>query len=616
MSDVKFEDFSKKRVKLDRLRRLLKKKFVGIDEVIDEIMSSVEAWYLMPELLTRPTIVNLWGTTGVGKTELVDTIAKELGFANRYTKIELAGTGSRGYSVLELFTSKSNVVSQQQNMIFFDEFQNFRTIDKKGNDITDKEHSDFWELLNDGKIATKRELREITDDFRSLVTSRSSSAKLVKSTWMGTEYELTRIKSVLGLDESITQLGEWTIKKMNRTLKRHARNAFHKLDCTKSLIVIAGNLDEAYRFSDQVDEIDLDADDYHELSKKVNFLTIKKALTARFKPEQIARLGNTHVIYPCLSKSAYQKLIKMSINSVRTHLKKIAGIDLIVRKSVLDLIYQNGVFPTQGARPVFTTVREVVENNIPKIAVFCIDLNTTEAAMDYKDGQIVVTASDKELSLPYEGKVNALKAKKTKDELSIVAVHEAGHAVMFASQFGIAPEKISIDTVSGGKAGFVKNPNIYPSKEFMEKEVMVLLAGQCAEQAVFGKEMTSAGASQDIEVATEIVCNMTRQYGLSSSVGKYGSESDLSSGTVITESKNEIIEDALAELQTRARAETAVNESIILELARVLLESRYMTREDFVKFMKDRGVAVTTDSKVFPKYNDILERKLRELDER
>lgn len=616
MSNLDSEAFSKKRDNLSKLRRTLKRKFVGIDEVIDEVVSSIEAWYLMPELLTRPTIINLWGTTGVGKTELVDTIAKELGFSKRYTKIELAGATSKGYSVLELFTSKSNVVSQQQNMIFFDEFQNFRTIDRKGNDIPDKDHTDFWELLNDGKIATKRELREITDDFRNLMPRRrGSSVKLVKNTWMGSEYELNRIKSVLGLKEDIRELENWTVKRMYRALKRDSENAFHKLDCTKSLIVVAGNLDEAYRFSEEVDEVDLDADDFHQLSKKVNFLTIKKALTTRFKPEQIARLGNTHIIYPCLSKKAYKKLISMSVTSVRKHLKKITGIDLTVHKTVLDVIYDNGVFPAQGARPVFTTIREVVENNIPKLALFCTDHNALTATMSYKDKELIIDADGNILKLPYEGKVHALKAKKTDNELAVVAVHEAGHALMFSKVFGIAPEKIAIDTVSGGKAGFVKNPNTFPSKEFLEKEIMVLLAAQCAEEEIFGSSMVSAGASQDIEVATEIACKMVRQYGFSSSTGRYGSETDLSSGSIITKSKDETIENIISELKTRVKTEVAVLKPTILRLADLLLQKKFLSRGQFIKFLTENNIEATVEEKVLPNYKEVLDEKLRELDE-
>ena len=47
----------------------------------------------------------------------------------------------------------------------------------------------------------------------------------------------------------------------------------------------------------------------------LNLLSIKKALWKRFKPEQIARFGNIHVIYPSLSKLSYYGIIKKKIKN-------------------------------------------------------------------------------------------------------------------------------------------------------------------------------------------------------------------------------------------------------------------------------------------------------------
>ena len=66
-----------------------------------------------------------------------------------------------------------------------------------------------------------------------------------------------------------------------------------------------GNLDESFSMSSDCEESGIDADVFHDFSLKINILTIKKALKLRFKPEQIARLGNMHVIYPSLSKKTY-----------------------------------------------------------------------------------------------------------------------------------------------------------------------------------------------------------------------------------------------------------------------------------------------------------------------
>jgi ATP-dependent Clp protease ATP-binding subunit ClpA len=65
-----------RRKALQKIAKELKGDFVGLDEIIDEIIRNIEVWYVMPEVITRPVIVNLWGMTGVGKTDLVRRLVR------------------------------------------------------------------------------------------------------------------------------------------------------------------------------------------------------------------------------------------------------------------------------------------------------------------------------------------------------------------------------------------------------------------------------------------------------------------------------------------------------------------------------------------------------------
>ena len=55
---------------LQAIAAQLKTELIGIDDVIDRVIGAVRAWYVMPQLITRPVIVCLWGLTGTGKTQL------------------------------------------------------------------------------------------------------------------------------------------------------------------------------------------------------------------------------------------------------------------------------------------------------------------------------------------------------------------------------------------------------------------------------------------------------------------------------------------------------------------------------------------------------------------
>jgi len=90
---------------------------------------------------------------------------------------------------------------------------------------------------------------------------------------------------------------KWTREKKIDILKAALSNVhtFEGDSYSKMLIFISGNIDEAYEMSGDVSNSDIDADVFHEFSKKINIINIKNALTKRFKPEQIARFGNNHI---------------------------------------------------------------------------------------------------------------------------------------------------------------------------------------------------------------------------------------------------------------------------------------------------------------------------------
>jgi cell division protease FtsH len=87
----------------ERLRQIaieLKTELFGIDEVIDRVIDAVRAWYVLPDIITRPVIVNLWGLTGTGKTQLTRSLAKKLGFYDRLIEVQMDGFSNGGGEAL------------------------------------------------------------------------------------------------------------------------------------------------------------------------------------------------------------------------------------------------------------------------------------------------------------------------------------------------------------------------------------------------------------------------------------------------------------------------------------------------------------------------------------
>ena len=111
--------------------------------------------------------------------------------------------------------------------------------------------------------------------------------------------------------------------------------------------------------------------------------------------------------------------------------------------------------------------------------------------------------------------------KISEKDKKLTAYHEAGHAIV--SQF--LPTQTAVKEVSiiprgmaGGYTMYKSDEDkFYVSKTEMEEKLIALLGGRAAEKIVL--DDISTGASNDIEVATNIAKNMITVYGMSESIG-------------------------------------------------------------------------------------------------
>ena len=545
-----------RKAKLKEVGENLKAHFVGLDSIIDKILVNIETWYIMPELITRPVIVCLFGPTGVGKTDLVRRLVKQLDFTDRYCEVELANKQpSWQRSIAGVFRESNRMESGKPSIVLLDEIQNFRTIDEDGAEIADYELKDVWELLSDGKLPYKVEIESLLSmlweyskkdvmakeamkvpksikmqhypkrygppNGRSKKYKRTKSVVLDDISEEGISYyQLSYFKSTLRLDEPIEDIALWTdAKKKSVIIQRLVdKSIYEEEDYTKSLIFISGNLDEAYGYTKNAKEVDIDADILCEKSKKISILDIKEALGKRFRPEQISRMGNMHIIYPSLGRESFETIIKRRIDVITQGVKSKTGIDLVIDPSIQKLIYDNGVFPTQGTRPVFSTISEILESSLPDFLMMVMLNGEKSLTISYENNAIVGKIDDKVLRKPFIGNLDVLRDRKQKNKnrKALSAVHEAAHAVSHAILFKMSPNQIVASPVSEDMEGFVYSQDICYSKQMVRNRVCVLLAGQEAEKMIFGDLNQTSGASDDLRKATGFVASMIRRWGMDS----------------------------------------------------------------------------------------------------
>ena len=110
----------------------------------------------------------------------------------------------------------------------------------------------------------------------------------------------------------------------------------------------------------------------------------------------------------------------------------------------------------------------------------------------------------------------------TDTEKRIVSYHEVGHALVAALQKHSQPvSKITIVPHTSGALGYTmqmpEEEKFLSSREELLVELQTLLGGRAAEQVVFG--ISTTGAANDIERATDLARKMVTQYGMSEKFG-------------------------------------------------------------------------------------------------
>jgi hypothetical protein len=583
----------------------LKKKFVGLDAIIDKLIDSISVWYMMPELQTRPLIVCLWGLTGVGKTDLVRNLVAELEVRDKFVEVQLDNTANSGDRI-QHFLDRTSIEPEDQSILLLDEVQRFRTVDSKANEIDSSAFKDVWMLLSDGRFQSNSEkkmdlMRMLLQDLywedageEELKESEDTPDKKKKRKrkysfgyWIASDLKrLTKTKA------SLEDIMKWDQQRKTEEIMAALKDdsTFEGSKYSKLLVIISGNLDEAYRMSTDVDDADVDADIFHEFSKRINLVSIKNALLARFKPEQIARFGNNHIIYPSLSKDSYEKIIKMNIHKFTDSIKQNYNIDIDVDETVYDTIYKNGVFPAQGVRPVLSTISSTFENYLPYFVFEAIKNNLSKFKVCF-DGDLIKTDIDNKLNFKVQLSLDNIKKKKSLDENTLVAVHEAGHAIAYGVLFGCSPSQIKTLTSANDREGFVGLHMRLQSKQMVLNEIATNLAGRAAEEIVFGDYLKSVGAGGDITAATKAAAHYVRHVGFDGSISHITTTSDSLSPYLNTdmEKTNPVVEELLEDGKKRAVDILNSNKAFFKALVNELLDKKELLPEEFSELGKKFG---------------------------
>lgn len=612
--------------------KILKKEFVGLDEVIDQVLHSMAAWYCLPDIQLRPNIINIWGLTGTGKTSVIHRLLEILDLLNNSFQC-LGNEISEKESLFREMLENASALSGEVPKIFIiDEWQRGKTIDRTGAE-KEFETTQFWAFLDTGIFNDHTNQHYVDEMARSvkrlrlcqelgvevvngIVSAKFNTYKEVmqedemlnflqedENTFVSYGLQLRMVETNkipiisvkemddiirrLDIDGIIRQLEEW----LGMILRPAAYN-FHD-----ALIIFIGNLDDAYEMSSSVSP-DAGADEFHRRSKEIGIQEIKTSLLELFMPEQVARLGNNHILFPTFDESGYRELIRrICMERIARYSEKLV-IKIDIDESMYDVIYLEGVVPAQGVRPLYATIDELLTNRIPDIF-----LRARECNAEFDRLLIEGSLNGEMMTRVFLGRKQitrfkqhvSLKLQKTRNQKSqslraSVAVHEAGHILLQVILQGILPDLVTADTASRLDHGFTTGKEDGMSARILDDYIRIIAVGYGgfkAESIVFGPEKTSIGSQQDISNITRLAGTLVKEAGLgsikyTSDVGASNTEWTIKYAEADLDKE---VEALLKKGELLAEETLLANEIKLIGLARELYDRKRMKGSELKAFL-------------------------------
>jgi cell division protease FtsH len=198
----------------------------------------------------------------------------------------------------------------------------------------------------------------------------------------------------------------------------------------------------------------------------------------------------------------------------------------------------------------------------------------------------------------------------TDEEKKLTAYHEAGHALVAMNVPKSDPlHKVTI--IPRGRALGVtmqlpERDHLSHTKLYLESRLVILFGGRTAEELVFGPENVTTGASNDIQVATQMARAMITAYGMSDKLGRVryqANEQEVFLGHAVTQTQNvseataQIIDQEVRRLieEAEAHARRILTEHLddLHTVAKALLEYETLSKDEIHQVL--RGEPVVRD---------------------
>jgi len=263
------------------------------------------------------------------------------------------------------------------------------------------------------------------------------------------------------------------------------------------------------------------------------------------------------------------------------------------------------VFPAQGTRPLFSSVHALLSAALIDSALWALEQGARPG-----DALRVSVANDRRHLCARWGshqriaavgfELNRLKQRTNADFRALLAVHEAGHALLYGLLLRQVPLEVKINVASfdGGYNSFL--PLRAESRRDMLDMICVGLGGRAAEALVFGLDACTTGAQEDLRQATADAAQFVRRAGFAGRLSRtdVGNETDCEINTSV-DATDVAIEGILARQYNRALTLLQEHGALLASISDALAQKGEMSRAELAGML---GLQVTAEPAVLAPY--------------
>jgi hypothetical protein len=429
----------------------------GLEHQAQSCLNQMNMYLNLPGLMRQPLILNFWGSTGTGKTQLVKRLVELAGLDKRFVQVNLANTGASRWNakmaVVSELVDAENSDALKPVVLFFDEMQHARTINEKNEEIQQNDIADLWGILENG-------VEFVTGKRVQTIIFLAGNIDL---------YDEENIKNWEGLPNEEQQSVNVPIQLIHDTLSKRFR--------PEMLARLRNN--------------------------HFVFPPIDKQRAQKIIERDLSEMGISLKNYYSNLKLTYDDaFITFLFNHIQSKGMGARGIESKINEIIKSRI---------GPWLLMATERGYNTDAICELRLLGVDQEIMVHIKMNDDVEIDHVDSIK-IKRNYSG-------SNCPEEIAVYAVHEAGHALASFIAGGSIPSLISVGSSVGNIKAFVNYAsykNTTSKKDIMNR-ISTGFGGLLAEEILFGKNDTTLGSDSDLLNLFNLASRTLMESGLGSS---------------------------------------------------------------------------------------------------